>query len=281
MLAVALAMAGHSTAELKAVREYLLRPPRDKKILFEMAVTPEQDVLSFIANPKGKWRLSRVRRWLDKEPEEQTIIVPGLALGDRKQWAGPWSAKLIVTPDGKFVVCVTSGFHIGPADRGQDEFVSVVNLLDLKVVSSIHASEVAALSGSYRTYGSDHVGHLIAQVFTPFPRHSGDDATFGGSQVKLTVLSLPDLAVVGQCQYSEWMRSGAIVRREGDQDCGKMLGGSLPDFLSALVDTDEPRRNGRPVSSDGHSNEKTVRSPTAVFSRAISSSPSPKRTFFQ
>jgi len=216
-----------------------------------MAVTPDQAVISFIANAEGKWRLSRVRRWLDKEPEEQTITVPGRVLGDRKQWA-PWSAKLEVTPDGKFAICVTSAFRVGPAGRDQDEFVSVVNLLDFKVVSSIHASEVAALSGGYRTYGVDRAGHLISQAFTPFPRHPGDDASLGGSRVKLTALSLPDLAVVDQCQYSEWMRSGAIVRREGEQDCAKLLGGrSLPDFLTALVDTDELRRNGRLVSRDG------------------------------
>ena len=107
-------MAGHSTAEVRVVREHRLRPPRDRKILFEMAVTPDQAVISFIANAEGKWRLSRVRRWLDKEPEEQTITVPGLVLGDRKQWA-PWSAKLEVTPDGKFAICVTSAFRVGPA----------------------------------------------------------------------------------------------------------------------------------------------------------------------
>lgn len=248
---MALAAMESSVAEVKTVRGYRLRPPRDRRILFEMAVTPDQDVLSFIANAEGKWRLSRVRRWLDKDPEEQTITVPGLTLGDRKQWFGPWSAQLIVTPDGRFVVCVTSGFRVGPAGRGQDEFVSVVNLFDFKVVSSIHASEVAALSGSYRTYNLDRMGHLVAQAFTSYPRHPGDDSADWGSQVRLTVVSLPDLAAIEQCQFSEWTRSGAPARRDDEQGCARLLGGgSLSDFLSAFVDTDEVRRNGRLVSRD-------------------------------
>lgn len=253
-LAVVLAVdTRHSIAEVKAVREYRLRPPRDRRILFEMAVTPEQDVLSFIANAEGKWRLSWVRGWLDKEPQERTIIVPGLSLGDRKEWSEPWSAELLVTPDGKFAVCIASSFR-RPPNPGRDEFVSVVTLREFKVVASIHASELPGLSGAYRTYRFDHGGHLIVQAFTPFPRHPGDDVTAGGSQVKLAVLSLPDLAVADQCQYSEWIRTGAAVRRDGEQGCTGLLGraggaGSLSEFLSGFVDTDEARRTDRQATA--------------------------------
>jgi hypothetical protein len=74
------------SAEVKQIREYRLHQPRDRKVLFGMAVTPEQDVLSFVGKEDGKWRLSRVRGWLDKQPVDETIEVPGLA---KKDFARP------------------------------------------------------------------------------------------------------------------------------------------------------------------------------------------------
>jgi hypothetical protein len=138
-----------TNAAVKEVREYRLRPPRDRKILFAMALTPDQDVLSFIANPDGKWRLSRVRGWLDKEPREDSIVVPGLVLGDRRKWFSNWSAKLLVSQDGKFAVCIASAFLSRGWGQGQDEFVSVVNLTEFKVIASIRSPTIGALAGDY------------------------------------------------------------------------------------------------------------------------------------
>jgi hypothetical protein len=215
-----------------------------------MAVTPEQDVLSFIADKEGKWRLSRVRRWLDKEPQERTISVDGLSLGDRNDWSGRWSAKLLVTPDGKFALCVTSGYRRRP-DPGDDEIVSVIDLAEFKVATSIHASKLPDLSGAYRLYHLDSGGHLLVESKTPFPRHPGDDITASGGQVKLVVLTIPSLEVADRCRYSEWTRTGAPVRRDDERGCASLLGGvggfaSLSELLSSFVDTDEARTNRRP-----------------------------------
>jgi len=78
-----------------------------------MAVTPGQDVLSFIANPDGKWRLSRARGWLEKEPREDTITVPGLVLGERRDWSSRWKATLFLTADGMFAICEASALRSG------------------------------------------------------------------------------------------------------------------------------------------------------------------------
>jgi hypothetical protein len=211
--------------------------------LFAMAVTPAQDVLSFIASADGKWRLSRVGRWLDKEPREYSLVVPGLSEGDPQQWFGPWSAQLLVTPDGDFVVCIASG------RRRPDvlEVVSVIDLRKFKVVTAIHPSEISALEGSFRDYHLDRGGHLIVQSFTPFPRHPGDDISAGGSRVNLAVLSVPNLGLTGQCQFSEWTRSNSPTRRDGEEGCAALLsrtggGASLSEFIAAFVDTDEVRQ---------------------------------------
>src|SRR5579863_1711026 len=61
------------------VRSYQLREPHDRKVRFATAVTPEQDLLSFVPKANGVWRLTRVRGWLSEKPFEQTIDIPGIA----------------------------------------------------------------------------------------------------------------------------------------------------------------------------------------------------------
>lgn len=236
----------HANAAVSLVREYRLQPPRDRHIVFAMALTPDQEVLSFIANKEGKWRLSRVRGWLEKEPHEDRTVVPGLVYGDRAQWFSQWSPDLFVTPDGRFAVCVASALR--PQGRGQDEFVSVVNLAEFKVVASVHTPDIPALSGSFLIHHLDRRGHLVIQAHTPFPRHPGDDISAGGNHVKMAVMSLPGLAVIDQCEYSEWVRTGSPTRREGESSCEAMLahnGGSasVSEFIAGLAeDSKEARR---------------------------------------
>jgi hypothetical protein len=117
----------HGYAEVKLIREYLLKPPRDPRITFVMTVTPEQDVLSLVANDNGTWRLSRVRRWLDKQPLEDSLAVPGLVEGGREGWSRwrIWSAELFATPDGQFAVCMVTAYPNETAARNREDLVTV------------------------------------------------------------------------------------------------------------------------------------------------------------
>ncbi len=206
-----------SHAAVSLVRDYRLQPPRDRQVVFARAVTPDQDVLSFIANKDGEWRLSRVHGWLEKEPHEDRTAVPGLVYGDREQWWSPWYPELAVTSDGKFAICVASAWR--SQGHSRDEFISVVDLADFHVVASVHSSGIPALGGIFRARHLDGLGHLVIQAYTPFPKHPGDDITAGGSQVKTAVLTLPGLAVTDQCEYSEWNRTGSPTRREDEGSC--------------------------------------------------------------
>jgi len=189
-LAVLITFTGSAaSAAVQFVRSYQLQPPRDRHIVFSMAITGNQDLLSFIAVSDGKWRLSRVRGWLNEKPQEDRIVVRGLVLGDRKDWSARWSAKLLLTPDGNFVICIASAWRAGGS--GMEEFVTVVSLADFKVVASAHPREMSALTGSYRTYNVDRRGNLTARAFTPFPPHSGDDISAGGGQVKMLCSPFP------------------------------------------------------------------------------------------
>ena len=100
-------------AEVKLVREYLLKPPRDRRVIFAMAVTPENDVFSLVANDDGTWRFSRVRHWLDQQPREDSLTLPGLVQGGREGWKGwgIWSQQLSIAPDGKLALGIISANH--------------------------------------------------------------------------------------------------------------------------------------------------------------------------
>ena len=237
-------IACHAYAELTPVREYLLKPPRDRRTLFAMAVTPEQDVLSFVANDDGTWRLSRVRHWTDKQPLEEALTVPGLVNG-RAGWSKYsgvfWSADMFVTPDSQFVACIISAYPKGGGNR--EDLVSVVSLSQFRLVSTLHPSAVTQLDGNYRSYRLDRRGYLVINASTPFPRHPGDDPFFGGSLHRLAILTLPGLDIGNRCEYSEWMRSGSVVRRENESDCATVLrdsgSSSLDEFSKTLLEAGE------------------------------------------
>lgn len=236
-------------AAVKLLRDYRLKPPRDRRVVFAMAITPDGDLLSFIANKEGRWRLSRVKAWQEREPHEDMTVVPGLVYGERAQWNSPWSPELLVTPDGGFVVCIASAWRSHDRGGGQDEFVSVVNLADLKVLASIHSPTIPALSGEYRLHYVDGRGHLVIEAYTPNPRRPGDDITASESQVKLALLSLPTLAVADQCEYSELTRTGSPTRREDNGSCATLLAhsdrsASLSAFISSLTNK-KTEANGR------------------------------------
>jgi hypothetical protein len=213
----------HANAEVKLVREYLLKPPRDPRALFAMATTPQQDLLSLVGNDDGTWRLTRVRRWLDKQPIEESLTVPGLFQGGRDGWSnwGIWWADLLLTPDGNFALCILTAYP--KKGLAREDVITVVSLLQFRITASSRISALPQVSGDYREYEVNLKGDLISNTHTSFPRHPGDDAFFGGASHKLAVFALPSLDLSDRCEYSEWVRSGKPVRRENEADCATLL----------------------------------------------------------
>jgi hypothetical protein len=217
--------------EVKLVHEYLLKPPRDRRALFAMALMPDQDVLSLVANDEGTWRLSRVRRWLDKQPLESSLMLPGLFQNGREGWSnwGTWSTRLLVTPDNKFAICIVSAY--ASTGRTREDLVNAVDLVQFRTSASSQISALAKVRGDYREYYLDRKGSLVVNAST-FPRNGGDDTA--GTSHNLAVFTLPALNIADQCEYSEWVRGGKVFRRENETTCAALLlnsgVGSLDDF---------------------------------------------------
>jgi hypothetical protein len=235
-----------------------------------MAVTPEQDVLSFVA-ADGNWRLSRVRGWLDREPVEQTIFVPGLSLGNPKQWLAPLSAELHVTADGRYVVCVAYSFR-RPSEGGDAEVRSVINLREFKVLTTVHVSDLPWFAARGVSVKFDKAEHVLLRATQQAPRQPGDDPSEGRNEIDLGVFAVPDLKAIDRCHYSEWIRNGAVLRRDSGKDCVELLASaplgsiSLDEFLSGLQDGNETQQQcpqptfgcSRHVSPDGRLESENV-----------------------
>jgi len=144
-------------AQVALLREYNLHTPRDRNSVFAMAVTPQQDVLSFVAKPDGKWLLTRVHNWLDKTPTEQTIDVPGWTRTDLAAAFGPVLLDLFVTSDGRFVICVASAKWNRNQKLSWDSLISVVDLQRFEVVTTAHPPADPSETRSFYLDGAQHL----------------------------------------------------------------------------------------------------------------------------
>jgi len=235
-------------AEVVHLRDYSLHTPRDRGVLFTMAITPEQDVLSFVAKGDGKWLLTKVRNWLDNSPLEQSIDVPGWSRADLVGLFGGLTADLFVTPDGRFAICISSGVW----KHDNQEKVSVVDLQEFKLVKTAHTS-----LNETRAHYFDRAGRFVTLALNVNGRT-------GESDERLELMDLPTLTVEDQCQFKEWIRGAEVTRREGENNCDALLSRisasrvSLAAYLDGLVRSDGLPRAHRNLSPPCSSREVTA-----------------------
>jgi hypothetical protein len=204
-------------AEVKEVRSYQIHestdPASDRGV---MAITPEQDVLSFVANRDGKWRLTRVRNWLGPNPVEQTVDVPGIVIPEESKGIPVFGAELFVTQDGHF------GISVVAIDFGADAVVSVIDLHTFEVVTTDRRQ-----GNSFSHYYVDSVGRLVVLEDT-----SIEDGFSRGAYYETTLhfITLPTLVPSGECRFSETVKKGVTLH---DHDCGR----ALSKLLDGLVDS--------------------------------------------
>jgi len=231
-------------AEVKLIRSYRLHQPRDRGVLFEVAITPEQDVLLFVAKEIVKLKLSRVRGWLEEHPTDQTIDVPGWSKDDDYAHMEMPRAHLLVTPDGRYAVCVASVFWRAPDGRAGggrfDDILTVVDLHEFRVVNAVHSP---VLPSEIREFYLDSAGRLVLLILEPSPPGPPGPPTVINREGKLVmgkprmeehrllILSLPELVITNQCSYSKEFPSGSLSQHDVVQ-CNSLLtyqqSGSLP-----------------------------------------------------
>lgn len=63
-------------AQVPKVKDFDLDSKRDRSVLFDMAVTPTNDVISFVAKGTDDWELYRVSDWLGETPSIKKLVLP-------------------------------------------------------------------------------------------------------------------------------------------------------------------------------------------------------------
>ena len=264
------AAAAPGEAGMTLVRRYQFHEPHDKGVLFAMAVTPEQDVLSLVSNREGTWHLTRVQDWFSEKPSEQTIEVPGIAVPKDPAKTAPrltsLQMRLIVTPDGGFAIAIASGIWRNSAGVAtDDDVVSVIDLHTFNVAKTTQGPPLAQElpSGSpdrgdgaprAREYALDRAGHLVIREKMYLRGLDGfcdartgqavgvSTTQFGWnkSEIDLRFLTFPDLTSIGEGHYREVLTCGGWVREDPGESTAALLartqGSPVPlaDFLDVF-----------------------------------------------
>jgi len=241
-MTTALAISSPIHAQVKQVATYHTHEPPDRNVLFAIAVTPDNEVLSLVAKKDGKWRLTRIRNWWDKHPTDETIDVPGIAPSGKLQLL---SASVLATADGNFAISIASGFTGKEGDVGgtPEQVVSVIDLHEFAVKNSARQTGILE-------YFTDGLGRLVAEQTdygskrTPVIR--GEPGVH--RTVTLAFFSIPNLSKTAACHFSETLSGASWIPR--DEDCGPSL--------QSLLDGLRPRHSQTlPTGPPCHAGEST------------------------
>jgi len=222
-----------SHAQVTKVRELDLDPHRDRRVLFGMAVTSRNEVLSFVAKDTGNWELHVASNWLSQNPTINKLSIPGFFSKqdyrrDNKSME-TMGAQVFATRDGNFAVCVgsamwlkrVSGRAVGEATA--DEVIAVVDLASLKIVAATNTADLDLFSA--RGVALDDDGFLRIESLSAGKVRQG----------AFIRLSIPSLKPSPRCSY-DW-----IVDSPGKEhpqpttarECSEIIGSrSLADYLN-------------------------------------------------
>jgi hypothetical protein len=217
------------SAQVVKVRDFSISTSRDRRRLFGSALTPSGQVLSFVAQESGEWALYRVSNWLGSAPSEEELLLPGFFSRQDRQDLETLTARVFVTKDGAYAICVGSaewlkrvrGRAVG--DAKSDDIISVVDLKTFKVVSSTRTRELGLLE--FHEVRFDREGHLLVDSSS-----SGKPRT--GAFVQLDI---PSLRREPRCDYT-WNaesphKQQSVAAPEGD----------CPDSLEEYLQIREPQ----------------------------------------
>lgn len=113
-----------------------------------MRVAPDQSLLVLDSDTSGNWPLIRVRKWWTDTPVNEVLSVPGWAAADAKHMA-QIKVDLQITPDGRYAIAFAGAVWMGKSDfifhapigyvaRKPDTIITVIDLNQWKIVSSVH-----------------------------------------------------------------------------------------------------------------------------------------------
>lgn len=219
-------------AQVPKVKDFDLDSKRDRSVLFDMAVTPTSDVLSFVAKGTGDWELYRASNWLGETPSVKKLVLPGyFSRADSKRGEKALenlNATVFVTRDGSYAVCVGSaewlkrvkGWAVGSATS--DDVISVVDLSTFKIVATTRTEKLDL----FEFHGVDLDDEGYVRV--------GSSSSGKVRQAAFIRLSIPSLESGPKCAYN-WIEDSPGKQHPQpttDKECSEILKArALGDYL--------------------------------------------------
>jgi hypothetical protein len=233
LLAGLLIAAPLSHAQVTKVKEFDLDPHRDRRVLFDLAVTPRNEVLSFVAKDTGNWELYRAANWLNRNPTITALSLPGFFSKQDYRRDGKsmetMNAQVFATRDGKFAVCVGSAMWLkrvgGRAVGGAtaDEVIAVVDLSSSKIVAAANTADMDLFGARGVTLDDD--GFLRIDSLSAGKVRQG----------AFIRLSIPSLKPSPKCSYNWIVDSPGKEHPKATtiKECSEIIGSrSLADYLN-------------------------------------------------
>jgi hypothetical protein len=198
------ALAPFAAAQISQVGTISIGPPEGSRTLsdrhgyFEqrvLASTRSGDLLVFFARPDGNWELSRVRGWARSDAAVRHLTLPGYFSIAQRQDLDWLEAKLFVTSDDRYAVCVASAewmknVHGDAASQAtSDSMISVVDLRSFTVANHARTKTLNLYQFQSVRMGED--GRLVIHSRAP------------GGERKAAFISLeiPSLRPGPRCDY--------------------------------------------------------------------------------
>jgi hypothetical protein len=252
-LALVLCSAPAARSDVRKVNDFDLGS-RDRKVLFDLATTPGGDALSLVAKDTGDWELYRVSDWLSSKPTVERLILHGyFSKKDSRRNEKPLeqlSARIFVTSDGKYAVCVASaewlkrvrGWAVGSATS--DDIISTVDLSTFKVVATTQTEDMNLFefhSVDVDAEGRIRVGSL---AFNGKVEHGRFVSSGEPQHAAFIRLRIPSLEAGPRCAY-DWIEDSPGKRHPEttpDNKCNEALTSTtLGDYLRDVEPHFKPR----------------------------------------
>ena len=126
-------------------------PDMAARQFFSMRVAPDESVLVLDSDTSGKWPLVRIRKWWTDKPVSEVVDIPGWSSANAKH-IDTIHVDVQITPDGRYAVAFAGAVWMeksefiffapsGYVARKPDTIVTVVDLEQWKIVSSVHIED--------------------------------------------------------------------------------------------------------------------------------------------
>ncbi len=222
-----------SYAQVTKIKVLDLDPHRDRRVLFGMALTPGNEVLSFVAKNTGTWELYRASSWVDQKPDIEKISIPGFFSKQDTRRDGKsmetMGAQVFVAHHGNYAVCVSSAMWVKRVNGRAvglaiaDEIIAVLDLNSSRIVATTNTADLDLFYA--RGVKLDEDGFLCIDSLSTGKVRKG----------AFIRLSVPYLKPGPKCSY-DWIADSPTKEHPQattPKECSEIIGSrTLADYLN-------------------------------------------------